>query len=251
MKKLALMLVMALPFVFASCGDDKEEVNVTLDQTSVDINFGGTATVKASEKGCVWSSSNDFVATVDNNGVIKAEHAGTATITASKDGSTATCEVTVKATNNNFNLPILDWGATMATVKSKVTGLTLAREDATTLVYTTNGEFPIYVYGFANDALKASTLSVSEEMDDDKTGLDLYGFLAQRYALVSEDETSYTFADANTLTDADMAVLYTFDADSESVIATWTPVDHTKSGEGFVNSDLHYKHIGVVRELSK
>lgn len=246
MKKFALMLVMALPFVFASCGDDND--GITLDKTSVEINFGGTATVKASEKGCTYSSSNPFVATVDKDGEITAVHAGTATIKAtSKDGAEASCEVTVKATNNNFELPILDWGATLASVKSQVTGLKLEVEDAETLGYTTNGGFPMYVYGFANDALKASTLSVSEEMDTEK---DLEAFLKQRYALVGEDETSYTYADAENLTSANVAVIYGYDEESESVMATWTPVEHGRA-DIYVNPYFHNKHIRVVRELAK
>ena len=44
----------------------------------------------------VWSSSNQAVASVDSNGTIKAHKKGTATITASVDGATSKCVVTVK-----------------------------------------------------------------------------------------------------------------------------------------------------------
>lgn len=58
-----------------------------------------TATVKpdnATNKTVTWTTSNDKVATVDNNGVVTAVGKGTATITAAADGKTATCTVTVK-----------------------------------------------------------------------------------------------------------------------------------------------------------
>ena len=79
--------------------------SVTLDKTSLTLDVGGsdtlTATVKpddATNKAVKWSSSNENVATVDQNGNVKAVGAGTATITAAaSDGSgkTATCTVTV------------------------------------------------------------------------------------------------------------------------------------------------------------
>ena len=79
--------------------------SVTLDKTSLTLDVGGsdtlTATVKpddASNKAVTWSTSNEKVATVDQNGNVKAVGAGKATITAAaSDGSgkTATCEVTV------------------------------------------------------------------------------------------------------------------------------------------------------------
>lgn len=58
-----------------------------------------TATVKpdnATNKTVTWTTSNDKVATVDNNGVVTAVGKGTATITAAADGKTAACTVTVK-----------------------------------------------------------------------------------------------------------------------------------------------------------
>lgn len=79
--------------------------SVTLDKTSLALDVGGsdtlTATVEpddATNKAVTWSSSNEKVATVDQNGNVKAVGAGKATITAAaSDGSgkTATCEVTV------------------------------------------------------------------------------------------------------------------------------------------------------------
>ena len=45
----------------------------------------------------VWSSSKVSVATIDQNGKMKAIAAGTATITASAGGKTATCTITVKS----------------------------------------------------------------------------------------------------------------------------------------------------------
>ena len=77
---------------------------VSLDQSALTITEGDTvqltATVEpsnATNKGVTWKSSNDTIATVDNNGKVTAVKEGTATITATVDGKSATCTVTVTA----------------------------------------------------------------------------------------------------------------------------------------------------------
>lgn len=79
--------------------------NVTLDKTSVSLMEGGTtqltATVtpeEAENKNVTWSSSDESIATVSNDGVVTGVGKGTATITVkTEEGEhTATCTVTVK-----------------------------------------------------------------------------------------------------------------------------------------------------------
>lgn len=77
--------------------------SVAVSPTSLNLEVGQTgtltATVKpgnATNKTVTWTTSNDKVATVANNGVVTAVGKGTATITAAADGKTATCTVTVK-----------------------------------------------------------------------------------------------------------------------------------------------------------
>ena len=79
-------------------------VTFTLDKTSISLKVGGdseklTATYTENgttvSKPVTWTSSASSVATVDNNGRVKAVGEGTATITAMCEGKTATCTVTV------------------------------------------------------------------------------------------------------------------------------------------------------------
>ena len=98
-----------------NCGIDEERAvdkliaqvsQLVLDQTEINMNFRGTTRLfvnvypeeAAYSAEIVWSSSNESVATVNENGEIYGANLGTATITASTaDGSViATCEVTVK-----------------------------------------------------------------------------------------------------------------------------------------------------------
>lgn len=55
-----------------------------------------TATVTPKRKKVHWSSSNTSVATIKQNGYVKAINVGTATITATADGKSATCTIYVK-----------------------------------------------------------------------------------------------------------------------------------------------------------
>lgn len=77
--------------------------SVSLDKTSLELTEGGTGTLiatvepnNATNKNVTWSTSNASIATV-NNGEVTAVSAGTATITATADGKSATCTVTVTA----------------------------------------------------------------------------------------------------------------------------------------------------------
>ncbi|MBR5176263.1 MAG: Ig-like domain-containing protein [Bacteroidales bacterium] len=97
--------VLLMAGLTASCGPKEDPevavASVSLSQSSVALDPGGsvnlTATVSpsnATNKTVTWSSSNQSVATV-NNGTVTAVGAGSATITATAGGKTATCNVSV------------------------------------------------------------------------------------------------------------------------------------------------------------
>ncbi|MBQ1342279.1 MAG: Ig-like domain-containing protein, partial [Erysipelotrichaceae bacterium] len=78
--------------------------SVNLDSESLDLMMGETAQLtvtvnpeNADNKAITWASSDESVATVDEEGNVKAVGEGTAVITVtSENGKTATCEVTVQ-----------------------------------------------------------------------------------------------------------------------------------------------------------
>ena len=90
--------VMPMEFYSAS----GTETSITLSETSLALDVGGTATLVAtttpSGATITWASDDEAVATVTSGGVVEAVAEGTATITASITGASASCEVTVTDT---------------------------------------------------------------------------------------------------------------------------------------------------------
>ena len=85
-------------------GGNVAVTGVTLNQTSLSLSVGGSATLvatvspsNATNKNVEWDSSNAGVASVNSNGKVTAVGAGQATITVTTldGGRTATCSVTV------------------------------------------------------------------------------------------------------------------------------------------------------------
>ena len=108
--------------------------SITLNKTSMNLPTNSSAMLKAtikpnnaSNKGIIWSSSNNKIATVDVNGKVVGKSAGTVTITATtKDGGhKATCTVTVsdikvtgiKLSNSSLTMNLGTTKTVTATVK--------------------------------------------------------------------------------------------------------------------------------------
>ncbi|MBQ1437761.1 MAG: SH3 domain-containing protein [Ruminococcus sp.] len=71
---------------------------IKLNTSSETIYTGNKLALNAKASGRVsWKSSNTSVASVDSNGVVTANSSGSATITASCDGESATCRITVRS----------------------------------------------------------------------------------------------------------------------------------------------------------
>ena len=106
MKKLFLGLLILLSLLCCNKGVDSIYVNgVSININVVEMMEGEVGTLiatvnpsNASNKKVYWTSSDQSVATVDNNGKVTAIKAGTTTVTVTTEdgGKTATCKVTVK-----------------------------------------------------------------------------------------------------------------------------------------------------------
>ncbi len=224
MKKILVALAIVLPFVMTSCTDD-EPINLP---SSVEINVDGQKDLDT--KG-TWTSSNEFVATVDKNGKITAHHVGEAVLNVKNGLESASVKVVVNPTNTSYTLPLMSWGADVATVKAANTSYTLldesVDEEGTVLSYLTGENYPGYIYIFTNEEGLNGTAIVVDINDSDNFD----NFLYQYYADLDEDEEWYYLINANTYEEATVAVQYGLN-DENSLIAAFVPLtESTRSSD--------------------
>lgn len=79
-----------------------EETQITLDKQSASVHIGQTVTITASTA-VTWTSSDSSIATVDSNGVVTGVKAGNVAITASANGVSASCMVTVQQSSTTIS----------------------------------------------------------------------------------------------------------------------------------------------------
>lgn len=106
MKKVLLFVLAALCLVACGPQGPAQLESASMSKSTLDLTEGTTyrLTVKPSPEDAViesvtWSSSDEMIASVSENGTVSANSVGTATITAKVDGTdiAATCQVTVKS----------------------------------------------------------------------------------------------------------------------------------------------------------
>lgn len=114
----ALLTAAAATILITSCGKREETAGVSsvaVTPSRIEIIEGGSAALSArvspeaaSDRAVAWSSSDRSVATVDKAGTVHGLRPGTATVTATAEGKSGTCRVTVKAKAVNVTEVTLD-----------------------------------------------------------------------------------------------------------------------------------------------
>ena len=124
--------------------------SISLSQTTASLVEGEvltlTATISpedATDKTVTWSTSDERIAAVDANGVVTAVAAGTATITATAGGHSATCVITVERRNIAVSgITLSQSAANLIEGESLALTATVSPEDATdkTVTWSTSDE---------------------------------------------------------------------------------------------------------------
>jgi len=118
-----ISLFVMLTLCMTSCSKEDEsqaEQKVTINPTSITMHYDETKQLSATNANS-WNSDDNYIAEVDNKGLVKGGHIGTTIITAKNGNSFATCEVTITPKYDIYDTPILDWGATMSSIQSQET----------------------------------------------------------------------------------------------------------------------------------
>lgn len=255
MKKSVLMLAAALPFMFAACGSEDPEENFNLETTALEIDYEKTANIETSVNGCTFTSDNEFIATVDKDGKVTANHVGEANITVAYNGESATCKVTVKPTLMAYTMPVIDWSLNLSQVEDqvKVNFPALVKDPTSTnseLGYysTTEGkqDYPMYVYEFENNLLKTSILLISGAMDKTNS---IDEWLLQYYADLGETTYGMLYGNAADALDASVLVELQYDEENDEYNAAWVENKGSKTVRGGMIIDRTYIEKG--REFAR
>lgn len=183
----------------SSCSKENEEdVQVTLSPSYISMYYEGTKQLSA-ENATSWRTEDDFVAEVDNKGLVTGGHVGKTKIIASNGKHSAFCEVTVIPKYNLYDTPIIDWGASMSTIQNKETHVKTATTTSTNSIgynYSKNSSNPCGVVYYFNEGKLSNIMVLLDYLSYPEAGL----YLLERYQPFYAEKTDYAalFADAYT-----------------------------------------------------
>ena len=179
---------------------------IIVTPSSVTMYYDGTNQLSA-PGATSWTTSNEYVATVDDNGLLKGRHIGTAEITASNGVYSDKCTVTIKPKYSLYDTPNLNWGYSMQQMKNLETH-ELLKEDEGGIYY--NYSFGsttcILSYGFKEGKLSSILIMMMPFKTTLFTNTGYY--IMERYQPLYQDGYHYWFMDAMNLNDAKTAVMY-------------------------------------------
>lgn len=185
---IAILMAVMLSLALSSCGgddNDEPDYSTSIPRTRT-MYVGKSFSLGVSGK---WTSSNEFVATVNSTGVVTAKHVGKCSIS---DGNN-TCIVTVSATSTFMKEPITEWGISKSEVISRCGSDYKSSGNA--IGYASGiSKTPFTVYLFKDNKLSSSAILASVDYTEA-----LVDFLAERYVYVGRDGYDYFFANGLTV----------------------------------------------------
>lgn len=114
MKKVLYLII--LPVIGMVCcaitacsSDDDEGSGIVVSPSSISLHYEETQQLKA-DGATSWLSEDEFVASVDQSGLVKGGHVGTTKIIATNGSKKSACEVTITPKYYLFDEPLLRWG---------------------------------------------------------------------------------------------------------------------------------------------
>ena len=137
MRKIYFLLpVLCLTILFTSCKED-EKNDLNISPVEMNLTVGDTKIIKVNDgvSGYYFTSGNEYIASVEKDGVITAIRIGETEITVrDKNNSSAKCKVKITGKSKMYTEPCMQFGASISQVKS-FEKRTLRGEDDESLVY--------------------------------------------------------------------------------------------------------------------
>lgn len=192
----AIWTVIAVGVMVVSCRKEEPNSSIKVSPSSITISTKETKTLEVfNPKGgkLSFSSANPMIASVSNDGQVRAITAGKTTITVSSGAERAVCSVEVKTRINYLFEPYLVFGAKKEDIKTLITAIGAKNiEDTGEYLYCVSslaGEDIIYVYKFTDGRLSMSGMSVNL---NSLLTQDFTDFILERFFVVSQrGEYSY------------------------------------------------------------
>lgn len=194
-----------LPLAFAiffSCSEEENlgDERISVSESEISIDFDETYTVEAtfnregySSSSLVWSSADEEVATVDNNGKVTAGLIGETELTVkTADGAfSEKVKVEVLPTVTLYKEPVLKFGESTAYVKTNETRK-VDSETATALIYEGENSNVRYLMYLLENA-KFTSVGVMLKTDE-ATAEKAANHIIQRYNLIGMEDNVYFFS---------------------------------------------------------
>lgn len=216
MKKI-ILLIAAMAMIIG-CQNDKPSNGVySLNSNQETLLYTSTfqLEVKGGTAKATWSSRNEFVAKVDQNGLVAAQHVGQVDILCEVGSQTLECKIIVAPTSTLYAEPLLSFGQSAAEIKNTETR-EFIDQDTESLSYR-DDDGNIVMYMFESDMMStcAILLPISTEAKE------VVEFLTERYIYLGQEVDYFLWA-SNTVGVALSVV-------KSGVLVMYVPLDETYS----------------------
>ena len=170
------------------CSKEHREKKLTVKNTSLELYRESEEKLILENSGetVSYKSRDSNIATVSSDGVVKGWIRGETYIVAYSDGDSAEVKVVVKTKHNKFPEPVLEFGASQSTIKSKLPfSFKISSEEETFIMGKIEilGEIVAYSYTFERGKL---TMAVLYTDIDSPMAMEVLKFGAERYVPQTE-----------------------------------------------------------------
>lgn len=185
-----ILLLIATVVVMGACSKD-ETPSLKINKSEVKLKYDDEFTFSIENASSVeWSSSDEFVGTIADDGKFKASHIGETTVTGNVEGTSVTAKVIIEPYITDITEPSISFGENVKSIK-EFEKRTLIEETTDILLFKGEGNKENeVVYLFDDNKMKSSVLSfkVYSNLSED-----LAKFYSERYRYLGSDESILFF----------------------------------------------------------